>query len=177
MTQSWLRRTGEVAAGFAILLLIGSVPASAHREDWMKPARAGPIHQGETTMPEMKAWFGDPTSKKIIRVACVRVRRVKWGDDIKVYVNRDLNTTDAIFIRSRTITSAEHGDLTMHTRKGLRIEDSERKLVRLYPNAEPITHAGHTHYRLKTGRWASYLMAKVVDGVVIQFESWPYEFC
>lgn len=166
-----------MVAGTAAALIIGSLPAIAHDADLMKPTRAGPIIRGRTTIQEMRDWFGEPTSRKVIRVACVRVRRVKWRDDIKAYINLDLGTADAIFIRSRTITSQEHGDLTMHTRKGLRIDDSERKLVRLYPNSKPITHAGHTHYRLKTGRFGVYLMAKVVDRVVIQFESWPYEFC
>ena len=65
----------------------------------------------------------------------------------------------------------------MHTRKGLRVEDRERKVRRLYPNARPITHAGHTHYRVATGRFGDYLMAKVVNRRVAQLESWPFEFC
>jgi hypothetical protein len=168
---------GKAAAALVFVLSVGSLPATAHEADLMKPTRAGPIIRGRTTIQEMRDWFGEPTSRKVIRVACVRVRRVKWGDDLKAYINPDLGTADAIFVRSRTITSEEHGDLTLHTRRGLRIDDSERKLVRLYPDADPITHAGHTHYRLKTGRHGVYLMAKVVDDVVIQFESWPYEFC
>jgi hypothetical protein len=128
-------------------------------------------------MEQMRRWFGPPTSSEVIRVACVRVRKVKWDNDLKAYINRDLGTVDAIFVRNRTITSHRHGELTMHTQRGLRVGDSERRLRRLYPDARPDAHEGHTHYRLDTGRYGSYLLGKVVDDEVVQFEAWPYEFC
>ena len=61
--------------------------------------------------------------------------------------------------------------------QGLRIGDRNRKVRRLYPNAEPITHAGHTHYRLREAPDNGYMMAKVVDRRVVQLELWPFEFC
>ncbi len=63
------------------------------------------------------------------------------------------------------------------TRKGLRVGDGEGKLQRLYPRARPIRHAQHTHYRLKEDVYGARLMAKVVDGRVVQLEAWPLEFC
>jgi hypothetical protein len=83
----------------------------------------------------------------------------------------------AIFVGALRITSAEHGDLRVHTRRGLRIGDDENRLRELYPRSTGETHAGHTHYRLRTGDFGVYLMAKVVDGEVVQLEAWPYEFC
>jgi hypothetical protein len=157
---------------------IGAAPAQAHRHDLMSPNRAGPIVRGETRMRDLRAWFGDPTHRTTVRVGCERVIRAGWDGKLRVYSTRAApRIVQAIFVRARTITSAEHGDLTMHTRKGLRVGNSERRLRRLYPRSEPETHAGHTHYRLRTAADGAYLMAKVVDGDVVQLEAWPYEFC
>jgi hypothetical protein len=153
-------------------------PVQAHPIDLMKPNRAGPIIRGETTIAELRAWFGRPTDRQIKRVGCVRVIRARWGSKLKVYASRgEVRIAEAIFVRARRIRSAEHGDLRMHTRRGLRVGDSEDRLRELYPRSRGETHAGHTHYRLRTGDFGAYLMAEVVDGEVVQLEAWPYEFC
>jgi len=163
---------GLVAAG----LTVTSV-ASAHPRDAMWPGKAGPIIRGETTMSELRDWFGPPDSRRVIRVACIRVVRAKW-DGLRVYAERDkVRTADAIFVQSRSLESAEHGELRIHTARGLRVGDRHRKLRRLYPHADPIEHAGHIHYRLKTGNSNAYMMGKVVDRRVVQLEAWPFEFC
>lgn len=157
---------------------LGVAPAQAHPVDLMKPNRAGPIIRGETTMSELRAWFGRPTDRKIKRVGCVRVIRARWGSNLSVYASRgEVRIAEAIFVRAPRIRSAEHGDLRMHTGRGLRVGDSEDRLRELYPRSRGETHAGHTHYRLRTGDFGAYLMAKVVDGQVAQLEAWPYEFC
>jgi hypothetical protein len=151
--------------------------ASAHPRDEMWPGKAGPIIRNETTMSELRDWFGPPNSRKVIRVACVRVVRARW-DGLQVYAQRDdVRTADAIFVRSRAIESSEHGELRIHTARGLRVGDRHRKLKRLYPNADPIKHRGHIHYRLRNGNFNAYMMGKVVDGRVVQLEAWPFEFC
>jgi len=150
--------------------------ATAHPRDEMWPAKAGPIVRNETTLSELRDWFGAPTSRKVVRVACIRVIRARW-DGLKVYVYRNDRTVGAIFVRKRALESAEHGELRIHTNRGLRVGDRHRKLKRLYPNADPIKHAGHIHYRLRTAKSQSYMMGKVVDGRVVQLESWPFEFC
>jgi hypothetical protein len=157
---------------------IGVAPAQAHRRDLMSPVRAGPIVRGETTMRDLREWFGSPTHRKTVLVGCEQVIEAGWDGELQVYSTRATpRTVAAIFVRARTITSAEHGELAMHTRRGLRVADGERRLRRLYPRAEPETHWGHTHYRLRTGAYGAYMMAKVVNGEVVQLEAWPYEFC
>lgn len=176
---SWATRLlCAVAATSLWITGIGVAPAQAHRRDLVTPDRAGPIVRGETTMRELRAWFGDPTYLKTVRVGCERVISAGWDRQLRVYATRERpSTVGAIFVRARTIRSAEHGDLSMHTGKGLRVGNSEERLRRLYPRSEPETHGGHTHYRLRTDDTGAYLMAKVVDGVVVQLEVWPYEFC
>jgi hypothetical protein len=167
------------------LLVVGLVASSltamngafAHPRDEMWPNKAGPIIRGETTMAELREWFGQPDSRRVIRVACIRVVRARWGG-LQVFAERDkVRTADAIFVKSRALESAEHGELRIHTGRGLRVGDRHRKLRRLYPNADPIKHSGHIHYRLKGGGANAYMMGKVVDGRVAALEAWPFEFC
>ena len=152
--------------------------ASAHPRDEMWPNKAGPIIRGETTMSELRDWFGPPDSSRVIMVQCIRVVRARW-EGLQVYAERDkVRTADAIFVNSRVLESTEHGELRIHTARGLRVGDRHRKLRRLYPNAHPIDHAGHIHYRLKTSASNNaYMMGKVVNGRVVQLEAWPFEFC
>lgn len=178
------RRSGVAAVLTAALLsaivgfvAIGTAPASAHRLDLMKPDRAGPIVRGETTLRDLRGWFGPPTARKVIDVGCQQVIRARWSGRLTVYAYPEARTVGAIFVRSRSITSDALGELRMHTRKGLRVGDGEGKLQRLYPRARPIGHAQHTHYRLKEDVDGARLMAKVVDGRVVQLEAWPLEFC
>jgi hypothetical protein len=158
-------------------LLAGA--AGAHRADLVAATgRAGPIRRGVTTLSDMRDWFGAPTSRTRTQVGCVQVVRALWGRRLAVYTTTtEPRTVEAIFVRKPSVTSEEHGDLNFHTRRGLSVGDRERRLERLYPGAQPITHSGHTHYRLATARHGGYLMGKVVDGRVVQLEVWPYEFC
>lgn len=168
-----------------VVLVVGLVASSltamggaaAHPRDEMWPNKAGPIIRDETTISELREWFGPPNSRRVIRVACVRVIRARW-DGLQVYAERvGDRAVGAIFVRNRVLDSSEHGELRIHTRRGLRVGDRHRKLRRLYPNADPIEHGGHIHYRLKTGNFNAYMMGKVVDDRVVQLEAWPFEFC
>ena len=95
-----------------------------------------------------------------------------------VYASRQsVRKVAAAFVKKRKLESSVHGTLRLHTRPGLRVGDGVRKLRRLYPRSKGQTHAGHTHFRLKTGRYGAYLMARVEDRRVVQLEAWPYEFC
>jgi hypothetical protein len=171
-----IRVTVAVTVMASSLVLV--TPVRAHNGEDVTPNKAGPIRRGETTMAEMREWFGEPSANEVVRVGCVRVNRVRWGQRLKVFTQRDDHrTADTIFVRKRVVSSSEHGDLTMHTAKGLKVGNRERRLRNLYPNAEPITHSGHTHYRLDTNREGEYVMAKVVDNRVVRLEVWPYEFC
>jgi hypothetical protein len=177
-----IRIAVDVASLFlAVMLGISALdvaPARAHRIDLVTPNRAGPIVRGETTMGDMRGWFGRPTVRRVTRVGCVQVVSATWGSKLRVYASRgEVRIVEAIFVSARRITSDDHGDLRMHTRRRLRVGDSEDRLRQLYPRSTGETHAGHTHYRLRTGDSGAYLMAKVIDGAVLQLEAWPYEFC
>jgi hypothetical protein len=163
----------------AAVMLSASGSAFAHRADLMTARRAGPIIRNETTMAEMRDWFGAPDGRRGRRVGCIRVTEARWQEGITVYASRGSRPSLvlATFIRDRTIESSQHGDLVIHTKRRLRVGDREGRLRRLYPGADPITHAGHTHYRLGTAPSGAYLMAKVVGKRVVRFENWPYEFC
>lgn len=172
-----MRRSYATLAALVLALVLVSSGAGAHKADLMKPSRAGPIRRGVTTLSDLKKRFGKPTVRKVVRVACVRVTKARWGRKLMVYAERDEESTvAAIFVKKRTLRS-RRGPLSLHTRKGLSVGDGERRLQRLYPRSQGTTHNGHTHYRLKTGRSGAYLMGKVVGGKVVQLEAWPYEFC
>lgn len=176
--EAMRKRRALPVVALAGAVLAAAVPAAAHRADLMSPHRAGPIVRNETTMARMKRWFGPPERKRGVRIACSRLIEARWDEGVTVYASRGTpRTVVATFVRRRTIRSEVHGDLTIHTAKGLRVGNREGRLRNLYPSAEPITHAGHTHYRLRTARDGSYLMAKVVANRVVRFENWPYEFC
>lgn len=158
--------------------LVVAGAAAAHDAELITPAKAGPIVREETTLAQMRAWFGPPTVRRSVTVACSRVTKARWGRRLQVYAWRDeARHVAAVFVSRRSIHSREHGDLTIHTARGLSVGDSERRLRRLYPRSRPQTHSGHTHYRLRTGAYDAYLMAKVVAREVVQLEIWPYEFC
>jgi hypothetical protein len=176
--RGWFRTAATLAGCLLWVAGVGVAPAQAHGLDLMTPTGAGPIVRGETTLRDLRAWFGSPTQLQRVRVGCERVIKAGWSGELRVFVALERpRTVRAIFVRARNITSAEHGELTMHTRERLRVGNSEARLRRLYPDSMPETHAGHTHYRLRTDDNGSYLMAKVVQGAVVQLESWPYEFC
>jgi hypothetical protein len=176
MEDSMRRGTALIVIGF---VLAGSGSALAHKADLMNTHRAGPIVRNETTMAELRSWFGPPDDVRSKRVGCVRVTKARWNEGVTVYASRGGATrvVAASFIRQRTVESSQHGDLQMHTKRGLRVPDREGRLRRLYPGADPITHAGHTHYRLGTAPSGAYLMAKVVRNRVVRLENWPFEFC
>jgi hypothetical protein len=166
-----------VSALVGISLVPGGT-VSAHNGEDVTPRKAGPIRRQETTMRQMRKWFGAPSSRKVEQVGCVKVIQARWGHRLMVYASRtEPRTVEATFIRRRNLTSKVHGDLALHTRRGLRVGNRERRLRALYPRARPETHAGHTHYRLRTGKFGAYLLAKVVDHKVVQLENWPFEFC
>jgi hypothetical protein len=172
-------RLGRALASTALgLALLSAIPAQGHPADLMKPDRAGPIVRGDATLRDLRRWFGPPTARKQVRVGCERVVSARWGGGLRVYASRERpRAVRAIFVGRRHIVSAAHGELRMHTRKGLRVGNREVRLRRLYPGAPADTHGGHTHYRIGTGPGGAYLLAKVREGRVVRLEAWPFEFC
>jgi hypothetical protein len=140
----------------------------------------GPIRLNESRLPRLKEWFGEPTSRKIIEIGCVRAVKMRWGVRLVAIAPRYRGRTQRIaqvLVLRRTIHSSAHGDLTIHTGKGLRIGDSEDRLQELYPNVDGETHRGHTHYVLRANSLDGRLLARVERGIVVNFLVTPYEFC
>ena len=163
-------------------VLLAALPVWAHPRDLMTSnGRVGSIIQtGETTNADMKEMFGRPTDKKIVRVGCSRVIRLRWRGEIQTYAYKadpDRIVVD-VKVNTSEVTARGLGDTyAFHTRKGLHPLDSEDVLQELYPRRNGITHNGHTHYILGEGEFGQKLMAKAIDGVVVQLEVAPYEFC
>lgn len=160
------------------LVSMAATPAVAHRADLITAkGKVGPIQNGETTISDMRDLFGDPSERKVVRVGCSRVIKLRWGNELQTYTYRGDDSRHIIDVK--VLARRVHaGDAVyrIHTYKGLRVGDSEAKVKELYPDSaagEP--HNGHTHYLL--GDRGTKLLAKVVDGFVVQLEAAPYEYC
>jgi hypothetical protein len=152
-----------------------AAPAIANDPELITARRAGPMKLSTSTFDDAKGFFGDPTSTSTKMVGCSKVTDARWRGRLKMYFYQDDRESVAdIRVRDRTIRSGEMR-LTIHTRRGLKVDDSEARLQELYPHKKGITHHGHTHYILRDRE--SKLLAKVVDGVVVELEVAPYEFC
>ena len=152
--------------------------ASAHPDDLMTAnGRVGPIRTGETTTRHMKEMFGEPRDRDVVRVGCSRVVRLRWRG-IQIYAYRQNYKVVDVKVNNREVRASQlDRTYTFHTRRGLNVGDSQRKVKRLYPKSDRYRHAGHTHYILGESRYGTRLLAKVIDGKVVQLETAPYEFC
>ena len=161
-----------------VCLLIAS-PATAHKRDLMRAGkRVGPIKIYETTVREAKRWFGEPTSREVEERGCVRnVVQLRWPG-LKVFAGRYDNGRAPIaevHVSAPTITSSQHGALAIHTRRYIRVGDSERKVRRKYPGARHETHKGHTHYMVEDDY--DRVMVRVEERRVVKLEARPFEWC
>ena len=169
-------RVMTIALSLALVMM--AAPAGAHQADLMTArGKVGPIQNGETTTADMRELFGEPSEKKIVRVGCSRVIRLRWGNELQTHTYK--GDVDRHIIDVMVLARVVHGEgavYRFHTYKGLRVGDSEEKVNELYPgSAAGEPHNGHSHYML--GDRGTKLLAKVVDGVVVQLEAAPYEYC
>ena len=159
------------------LCLVLSSPAVAHQRDLITAVgRVGPIQNGETTISDMRSRFGDPSQRKVVRVGCSRVIKLRWGSELQTYTYRADESRRIIDVK--VLARRVHADgavYRFHTYRGLRVGDSESRVEELYPGVDGETHNGHTHYIL--GDRETKLLAKVVGGEVVQLEAAPYEYC
>lgn len=140
--------------------------------------RVGPIKLYETRLEEVKRWFGEPTSRTVDERGCVKAVRLWWRGELKVFAGRYQGRTGEVaevHVLDRTVRSSVHGDLTIHTRRDIRVGDSEGKVKRAYPRARHETHKGHTHYIVDDDY--DKVLIKVVDAVVVALEAHPFEWC
>ena len=164
----------------ALVLGAMTLPASAGSEDLFTKHRAGPIRNNETTIGDLKDWFGEPDSVKKVRRGCIKVWRAKWGKRLRVYAWRleGRRRVAETWVSKRTITSDEHGTLRMHTRRGLRVGNTVKRLKNLYPKAERHRFNKNTRWwQLLPNAVAPRLIAHTRDGEVIALVNAPYEYC
>lgn len=167
-------RVGVIGMLTAAVVLT-TQPTAAHQRDVVTPDRVGPIAMRETTVAEMKDLFGEPRSRAVKEVGCFKVVRLRW-EQLQTFHYKQSRTIADVRIRDDSIQGTS-GIYRFHTPRDLRVGDSEELLRELYPHRQPLTHpgGGHTHYRL-AGNYDKVL-AKVVDGVVTELESAPFEYC
>ena len=160
-------------------LFSSSNPTFAHRADLINGRRAGPIRSGETTLDTAEEWFGPADAVRRVVVGCkVPLKKARWEGRLVVFFGRGPNgTATETKVLRRTVRSAMHGDITVHTRKGLRIGDPRRKLRRLYPRAIEYRHRGKDWYILKSSPTYRRLEAAVDQRRVIILRSAPWEYC
>ncbi|HWL65157.1 MAG TPA: hypothetical protein VNP73_04200 [Actinomycetota bacterium] len=173
-----LRKNGLVVG--LVLVLVLAVPADAHRADLIRAGkRVGPIKLYETTLRDARRWFGEPDERTVDERGCVkRVVRLLWRGELKVFAGRYKGETHPIaevHVLDRSIISFEHGGLTIHTRRGIQVDEHQAKVRRAYPDARHETHRGHTHYIVEDPY--DRVLVKVVDREVVALEARPFEWC
>lgn len=173
-----LRRLRLILALVAALVC-SSGPLSAHRADVIDGRRAGPIRHGRTTLDKGEDWFGEADAVRRVVVGCdVRLKRARWKGRLVVFFGRGSSgTATETRVLRRTLSSNVHGDVTVHTRKGLRVGDARRKLRRLYPQAAKYRNAGKDWYVLRSSPSYGRLEAAVERRRVTVLRGAPWEYC
>jgi hypothetical protein len=165
----------------AALVLVALLPvdeASAHPRDAITAGkRIGPVRLGTTSLRRAKAFFGEPTRQKRVRLGCIRAIKARWGRRLTLFFTTDRpHVAIQGTVRKRRLVSDVHGVLRIHTRKGLQIGDSNRRLRRLYPRKAPVRHGGHFDYFLRSSP-KLVAITKYRRGRVRALFSGPFETC
>jgi hypothetical protein len=173
------RRLVAISCTALILTALWPVTgARAHPQDVITAGRRiGPIHFGTTSLRRAKAFFGEPTVRKRVPLGCIRAIKARWGRKLTLFFTAGRpHVAIQGTLRKRRIMSDVHGALRIHTRKGLRVGDSNRRLRRLYPNKAPVRHRGHFDYFLRSSP-KLVAITKYRRGRVRALFSGPYENC
>ena len=157
--------------GAALLLPMGT--ALSHKADLIGRGRVADLRYGEATYDEAVDLLGSPTRKRRVE-GCVRTLIARWSG-IKLWFDRSEPGRVAIngFVHARSVPTADGGSLMIHTRRGLRVEDTVKKLKRLYPDARGSRARGDKRRYLLEGRsgGGAYLQAVARSGRVIRLIS------
>jgi hypothetical protein len=176
-----LPRAVGVALLAALVALSLEAGASTRKLEHIRAGtRVGPIVLTETTLRRAQSWFGDPTGRRRMGLGCIRAIRVRWGDRLEVFFStRGRKRAIEGTVGKRVITSRKHGSLEVHTRKGLKVGDSNSRLRRLYPRKRPFEHGRHYDWFLASGPADGRLVAitKRKRGPVVALFAGPYENC
>jgi hypothetical protein len=176
-----MRKT-TIALGLAGALLLGG-SAGAHNADLISRARAGAIRINKTTVKQAKAWLGDPSRTVRTKIGCdVPVTKLFWGDDAKAFfweVDGKRRASE-VWIKQRTIALPSGDDLTIHTKRNLRVGDSLKKLKNKYPNTTFYRVPGQGRFydlHPATKSADARIEAIVRNKEVVALRNAPYEYC
>lgn len=161
------------------IFVFSAAPALGHRPDLINGSKAGPIRVDETTLQTAEEWFGEADTVRRVVVGCkVPLKRARWFQRLVIFFGRGSDgTATEVKVKQRTITSTAHGDITVHTRKGLQIGDREGKLRRLYPDATRYRAQGRRWYILKSSPSYGRLEAAIEEQRVTILRNGPWEYC
>lgn len=158
-----MRRTlGSVAAIALMLSPIGL--ALAHEADQIGRKSVAALTYGESAYPDAVEIFGEPNNTRRVD-GCVPTLIAKWPG-IKLWFDRSRPGDVLIlgFVRARSVPTADGDPLTIHTGKDLRVEDTVRRLKRLYPDAERSRGAGDKRQWQLSGRNGGAFLGAITDG-------------
>jgi hypothetical protein len=175
-------RIAMVAVGLLLVVLLLSPEdprvLAANGDDLINRKKAGPVKIAETTLKKAKKIFGRPSTNKIVRRGCIKVRRARWGGGLTIYFGKGpKGVATEVRVRHKEISSKTEGDLRIHTKKGLRVGNPTQKVKRLYPRADKYRVKGKTVWELKRNTLKGRLQAVTDKGKVDTLANAPYEYC
>jgi hypothetical protein len=166
-----MRRQIAVLAAVALVAPLGSA-AFAHKADLIGRGRVAELRYGRSTFDDAVDLFGSPSSRRRID-GCVPTLIAKWPG-IKLFFDRSEGRRVINgFVRARSVPTADGESLMIHTRKGLRVEDTVKKLKRRYPNARSFRASRGRRDYLLEGRdgGGAFLRATARRGRVLRLIS------
>jgi hypothetical protein len=151
---------------------------AANGDDLINRNKAGPVEIAETTLKKAKKIFGKPSTNKIVRRGCIKVRRARWGKELTIYFGKGpKGVATEVRVRRKIISSKTEGDLRIHTKKGLRVGNATKKVKKLYPRAQKYRVKGKTIWELKRNTLKGRLQAVTDKGAIDTLANAPYEYC
>lgn len=172
-----LRSLGTFILAAVVTAAVTTARVEAHQPDAIVTGtRAGPLVIDETTLADVKEWFGTPELLTKGRYQCIGVITAVWPD-LRLKFSQELQRLIEIEIRADEIKSAEHGTLRFHTRRGLRVGDSVLHVHQKYPDAPFYTHDLHIHHVLHLRFPVGRVEATTRLGSVTELLVAPWELC
>jgi hypothetical protein len=166
-----MRRYIALVAAAALILPVGA--AFGHKADLIGRGRVATLRYGRATFDEAVDIFGSPIRRRRVE-GCVPTLIARW-QGIKLFFDRSERGRVVIngFVRARSVPTADGGSIEIHTRRGLRVEDTVKKLKRRYPDARSFRTGGGKRRYLLEGRegGGSYLQAVAKGGRVLRLIS------
>jgi hypothetical protein len=147
--------------------LIGGAATAASDGTLKTGVRSGPIVHEETTIGQVKKWFGPPDGSASDSSPCGKMTMSVWGQQGLMVAHRNSNSEVIITgALQPTSVSGKHGTIEWKTAAGLEFGDTKTRMKRLYPNAtKKDERSGGEAWQLQKNRRGT-LMAILDSGKV-----------